>query len=56
MLEADASEGRLLVSEKQAAMQRGITGVQEGMVYEGVVTSVADFGAFVDVFLPDGMK
>ncbi|CAI5484659.1 unnamed protein product [Closterium sp. Yama58-4] len=56
VLELDEARTRLVVSEKRAAAARGLQRVQQGRVYPGVVSSLTDFGAFVDLFQPEGDK
>ncbi|MEW6610121.1 MAG: S1 RNA-binding domain-containing protein [Patescibacteria group bacterium] len=50
-------EEKLIVSEKAAALTERISslqGLKGGMVVEGKVSSVVDFGAFVEFMLPQG--
>ncbi|CAI5529118.1 unnamed protein product [Closterium sp. Naga37s-1] len=56
ILELDEARTRLVVSEKRAAAAKGLPRVQQGRVYPGVVSSLTDFGAFVDLFQPEGDK
>lgn len=54
IIEANETTRRLIFSEKQAVLEANLRLLEEGLVYEGKVNSVTDFGAFVDVVLPDG--
>lgn len=54
MIEVNESERRLIFSERQAVLEENLRLVEEGSVYNGKVNSVTDFGAFVDLALPDG--
>ncbi|CAI5506974.1 unnamed protein product [Closterium sp. Naga37s-1] len=54
ILELDEARTRLVVSEKRAAAAKGLPRVQQGCVYPGIVSSLTDFGAFVDLFQPEG--
>ncbi|CAI5950881.1 unnamed protein product [Closterium sp. NIES-64] len=56
VLELDEARTRLVVSEKRAAAGKGLPRVQQGRVYPGVVSSLTDFGAFVDLFQPEGVR
>eukprot|EP00271_Cylindrocystis_brebissonii_P006078 TRINITY_DN18635_c0_g1_i1.p1 TRINITY_DN18635_c0_g1~~TRINITY_DN18635_c0_g1_i1.p1 ORF type:complete len:606 (+),score=94.58 TRINITY_DN18635_c0_g1_i1:176-1993(+) len=47
-------KGRLVLSEKAALAMKKIRGIQEGQVLTGRVTSLTEFGAFVDIRFPDG--
>lgn len=54
MIEVIEAERRLIFSEKQAVLEENLRMVEEGSIYDGTVNSVTDFGAFVDIVLPDG--
>jgi predicted RNA-binding protein with RPS1 domain len=54
MIEVIEAERRLIFSEKQAVLEENLRLVEEGSIYDGTVNSVTDFGAFVDIVLPDG--
>ncbi|ABU58103.1 30S ribosomal protein S1 [Roseiflexus castenholzii] len=62
VIEINRNRNRLILSERQAAMdvregRKGelLSALKEGDVREGVVTSVCDFGAFVDIGGADGL-
>ena len=62
IIEVDRASRRLILSERaanpesrQSLKERVIEGLEEGQVYTGRVTSVADFGAFVNVNGADGL-
>lgn len=62
VIEVDRTRRRLILSERaanpetrQSLKERVIEELQEGQVYTGRVTSVADFGAFVNVNGADGL-
>jgi small subunit ribosomal protein S1 len=62
IIEVDRTRRRLILSERaanpetrQSLKERVIEGLEEGQVYTGRVTSVADFGAFVNVNGADGL-
>ncbi len=62
VIEVDRARRRLILSERaanpetrQSLKERVIEELQEGQVYTGRVTSVADFGAFVNVNGVDGL-
>jgi small subunit ribosomal protein S1 len=62
IIEVDRARRRLILSERaanpesrQSLKERVIEGLEEGQVYTGRVTSVADFGAFVNVNGADGL-
>jgi len=61
ILEFDRDRHRLVVSERaaepsrQEMKARAIAFLEEGKIYTGVVTSLADFGAFVNVNGADGL-
>lgn len=62
VIEVDRARRRLILSERaanpetrQSLKERVIEELQEGQVYTGRVTSVADFGAFVNVNGADGL-
>ncbi len=55
IIDVKALEEKLIVSEKAAALTERISsleGLTHGMVVEGKVTSVVDFGAFIEFMLP----
>lgn len=54
MIEVIEAERRLIFSEKQAVLEENLRLIEEGSIYDGTVNSVTDFGAFVDIVLPDG--
>lgn len=54
VLEVVEARNRLVVSEKQASRQRALERLHEGAMVGGVVASLTDFGAFVDIFFEDG--
>ncbi len=54
IIEANEEERRLIFSEKQASLIESLRQIQVGSIFDGKVNSVADFGAFVDLQLPDG--
>src|SRR5512137_514001 len=62
VIEVDRKRRRLILSERaassetrQSIKERVIESLQEGAVYTGKVTSLADFGAFVNVNGADGL-
>lgn len=62
IIEVDRARRRLILSERaanpetrQSLKERVIEGLEEGQIYTGRVTSVADFGAFVNVNGADGL-
>lgn len=55
LIEVNEAERRLILSEKQAVLDQSMRLVEMGAVYDGKVNSVTDFGAFVDLVLPNGM-
>ncbi len=62
IIEVDRARRRLILSERntspetrQSLKERAIEGLEEGQVYTGRVTSVAEFGAFVNVNGADGL-
>ena len=62
IIEVDRARRRLILSERaanpesrQSLKERVIEGLEEGKDYTGRVTSVADFGAFVNVNGADGL-
>lgn len=62
IIEVDRTRRRLILSERaanietrQSLKERAIEGLEEGQVYTGRVTSVAEFGAFVNVNGADGL-
>ena len=62
VVEVDRKRRRLILSERaastetrQSIKERVIESLEEGKVYTGKVTSVADFGAFVNVNGADGL-
>jgi small subunit ribosomal protein S1 len=62
VIEVDRKRRRLILSERaastetrQSIKERVIESLEEGKVYTGRVTSVADFGAFVNVNGADGL-
>ncbi len=62
IIEVDRARRRLILSERaanpesrQSLKERVIEGLEEGQTYTGRVTSVADFGAFVNVNGADGL-
>lgn len=61
ILEFDRERHRLVVSERaaepsrQELKERAIASLEEGKIYTGRVTSLADFGAFVNVNGADGL-
>ncbi len=54
IIEVNEEERRLIFSEKQASLIESLRQIQVGSIFDGRVNSVADFGAFVDLQLPDG--
>jgi ribosomal protein S1 len=54
IIEVNEEERRLIFSEKQASLIESLRQIQVGSIFDGKVNSVADFGAFVDLQLPDG--
>ena len=62
IIEVDRERRRLILSERAASMEsrssikeRVISELEEGKVYTGRVTSLADFGAFVNINGADGL-
>lgn len=62
VIEVDRKRGRLILSQRSAQKEwrekqkeRLIETLQEGIVMEGTVSSLADFGAFVDIGGVDGL-
>lgn len=62
IIEVDRERRRLILSERaanpetrQSIKERVIDELQEGQIYTGRVTSVADFGAFVNINGADGL-
>ena len=62
VIEINRNRNRLILSERQAAMdvregRKGelLSALKEGDIREGIVTSVCDFGAFVDIGGADGL-
>lgn len=62
IIEVDRARRRLILSERaanpesrQSLKERVIEGLEEGQVYTGRVTSVANFGAFVNINGADGL-
>lgn len=55
LIEVNEAERRLILSEKQAVLDQSMRLVEMGAVYDGKVNSVTDFGAFVDLVLPNGV-
>ena len=62
IIEVDRARRRLILSERaanpesrQSVKERVIEGLEEGKDYTGRVTSIADFGAFVNVNGADGL-
>ncbi len=62
VIEINRNRNRLILSERQAAMdmregRKGelLSALKEGDIREGVVTSVCDFGAFIDIGGADGL-
>jgi len=62
IIEVDRRKNRLILSEQAAMRERRkqskaelLDSLEEGQVVEGVVTSLADFGAFVDIGGADGL-
>jgi len=62
IIEVDRARRRLILSERaanpetrQSLKERVIEGLEEGQVYTGRVTSVAEFGAFVNINGADGL-
>jgi len=62
IIEVDKSRRRLICSERaassesrQSIKERVIDELEEGQVYTGRVTSLADFGAFVNIMGADGL-
>ncbi len=62
VIEVDRKRRRLILSERaastetrQSIKERVIDSLEEGKVYTGKVTSIADFGAFVNVNGADGL-
>lgn len=58
VLELDRSKRRVLLSEKAVSeekeirqTQEALTHVKEGVVYEGIVTEVTSFGAFIKIII-----
>ncbi|MBA2364219.1 MAG: S1 RNA-binding domain-containing protein [Chloroflexia bacterium] len=62
VIEVNRRRNRLILSERQATQERRevrkeklLEELREGQVIEGAVTSLADFGAFVDIGGADGL-
>jgi small subunit ribosomal protein S1 len=62
VIEINRNRNRLILSERQAVQEvregrkdELLTSLKEGDVRSGVVTSIADFGAFVDIGGADGL-
>ena len=62
IIEVDRERRRLILSERQASSEtrqslkdRVISELEEGKIYTGRVTSLADFGAFVNINGADGL-
>lgn len=62
VIEVDREHNRLILSERaaskearQAQKERLLNSIELGQVLEGTVTSIKDFGAFVDLGGADGM-
>lgn len=62
IIEVDRERRRLILSERAASVEsrssikeRVISALEEGQVYSGRVTSLADFGAFVNINGADGL-
>ena len=62
IIEIDRARRRLILSEravnpesKQSVKERILEGIEEGQIYTGRVTSIADFGAFVNINGADGL-
>jgi small subunit ribosomal protein S1 len=62
VIEVNRRRNRLILSERQATQERResrkeklLEELREGQVIEGTVTSLADFGAFVDIGGADGL-
>ena len=47
-------EGRLVLSERAAMLEAVAAALSPGDVVEGVVSRLADYGAFVSLRSPDG--
>ena len=63
VMEVDKTNNKVVLSEKEvseagdiALSKKALTAVKEGEVYEGVVTTVASFGAFVKIKVPVGKE
>lgn len=56
VIEANDATGRLVVSERKATRKQRLQELQVGQVWEGRVSSVADYGAFVDLYTPEGKE
>lgn len=63
VMEVDKTNNKVVLSEKEvseagdiALSKKAMAGVKEGEVYDGVVTTVASFGAFVKIEVPVGAK
>lgn len=61
VMEVDKANNKLVLSEKEiseagdiALAKKALAGIKEGEVYDGVVTTVAPFGAFVKIEIPVG--
>jgi small subunit ribosomal protein S1 len=62
IVEINRSRNRLILSERQAAQEkrnalkeRLMSELEQGQIREGIVTSVCDFGVFVDIGGADGL-
>ncbi|MCB9138376.1 MAG: S1 RNA-binding domain-containing protein [Caldilineaceae bacterium] len=62
VIDIDRRRNRLILSERQAMREwrrhqkdKLLKSLAEGDVYEGIITSIADFGAFVDLGGADGL-
>jgi small subunit ribosomal protein S1 len=62
VIEVDRRKNRLILSEQAAMRERRrqsksdlLNNLEEGQVVQGIVTSLADFGAFVDIGGADGL-
>ncbi|KAE9601137.1 putative ribosomal protein S1 [Lupinus albus] len=55
VIEADEDQRNLLFSEKEASWSRYSEQVKVGDIFEARVSSIEDYGAFVDLRFPDGL-
>ncbi|KAF7807258.1 30S ribosomal protein S1, chloroplastic [Senna tora] len=55
VIQADEDQRRLIFSEKEAAWSRFSDKVKVGDIFEAIVGSVEDYGAFVHLRFPDGL-